>query len=182
MAFGRRWLPALLGDDKVYYRASDPTNAWTHTQAEQEAALMKVVGTGKDPLGRYPENIYVDIPEDASHKTLLDMGFVKEIDPKEHPGRTEWQIANSVVRNDPLSEPVEREIAAEIGDRAHAIVHTGNVEAKAEEAFPELEESDENAPPGGRSDHDETTHWDEAGGFDATRGRRSGTAAAKAEK
>lgn len=89
----------------------------------------------------------------APFRSLVESGAVEEMDdPKEDPGRTELQIASSMVRNDPLTSPVEQEIAKDLEGREHAIVHTGNPDAKAEEATPELLEDDDarNAPAGGR--------------------------------
>lgn len=95
----------------------------------------------------------------APYRSLVESGAVEVLeDPKEDPGRTVLQIAGSMVRGDPLTSPVEQEIAAEIGDRAYAIVHTGDEDAPAEAANPELDEEGRVAPVGGRweAGHDYT--------------------------
>jgi hypothetical protein len=89
----------------------------------------------------------------APFRDMVDRGEVEEMDdPKEDPGRTELQIASSLVRHDPLTHPVEAEIAKGLEGREHAIVHTGDPNAKAEEAQPELTEEGRYAPAGGRWD------------------------------
>ena len=135
---------------------------------------MKLKGTGKDPLGRYSEGLIYDIQDGTDElQDHLDRGWGEELPPEEHPGRTELQIANSMIRNDPLVDPVEQKIAKEIGDRAYAIVHTGDPEASAEEAQPSIDEESENvvAPPTGRQEPGAPTTFAETREADAARSK-----------
>lgn len=130
------------------FRASDLGVLGTESQLKEEAKMARLVGTGKDPLGRYGKGEVFDVPApDESgvasdpdtnnlYQELLDKGWAKKLDPEDDPGRTKTQIADSMVRNEPLAHPVEQEIAEEIGDDAHAIVQLGDPNATKEDLGP----------------------------------------------
>lgn len=106
---------------------------------------MRAVGTGTHPEGRFPKGQVSDLPEalDGSgevhpdYQTFLDNGWMELLDPKDDPGRTKTQIANSIVRGDALTHPVDAELADEIPiDEAYAVTHTGDPEASPKHADP----------------------------------------------
>jgi uncharacterized membrane protein YgcG len=93
--------------------------------------MPKMIGTGKDPLGRYSEGLVFDLEDNDPEmvQDFIDKGWANLLDEREHPGRTRTQIAAAMVRGDALADPVEQEIADEIGDDAHAIVHLEDPDA-----------------------------------------------------
>lgn len=111
----------------------------TESQREREAANMaRLRGTGKDPAGRYSEGTIFDVPDDTPEQgeSLVEKGWAVPLDPKDDPGRTEVQVANAIVRNDPMLDPVDREVAAGIS-KPREVVHGEDVYAAdgvAEEA------------------------------------------------
>lgn len=91
---------------------------------------MRLKGTGKDP--RYSEGLIFDAPS-AEAQDYIDKGWATEVKPEEDPGRTERQIAESVVRGDALTDPVEQKIAEQFRDEngeanrdAYLAVHDGD--------------------------------------------------------
>lgn len=96
---------------------------------------MRMIGTGKDPLARYPKGVLYDIP-DSDEATIADhiaRGWGR---PDDEPSRTDVQIANAIIRGDPLLNKNERKIAQRIKDRTHAIAHTSDPSAKSRDAHP----------------------------------------------
>jgi len=93
--------------------------------------LPKMRGTGADPLGRYSEGLIFDLEDNDPRmiQDFVDRGWATLLDEKDHPGRSVTQIANAMVRGDALTDPAEQEIAKEIGDNAHAIVHLEDPDA-----------------------------------------------------
>lgn len=108
---------------------------------------MRAVGTGTHPEGRYLEGQVFDLPELTSgssdtpgapsiedvhpdYRSIIENGWATLLDPVDDPGRTDSQIAASIVRHDDLSHPLDAAKAAEMGPEvALAIVHTGDPEA-----------------------------------------------------
>lgn len=90
---------------------------------------MRMIGTGKDPEGRYPEGLQFDVPDvdpgaRPQGEYLIEQGYAEYLkDPKDDTGRTQRQIAEAVVRGDLLNDPVDREIAEDIGGKAYELVH-----------------------------------------------------------
>jgi hypothetical protein len=76
--------------------------------------MSRFVGTGRDELGRYGEGVVVDVDQEAA-KGLLERGWIEELPAADHPGRTRYQLAQAVVRNDLLSEPDDRAAAIDAG-------------------------------------------------------------------
>lgn len=95
--------------------------------------MPKMIGTGKDPLGRYMKGLIFDLEDNDPEmvQDFIDRGWAELLPEEDHPGRTKTQIANSMVRGDALADPVEQKLAAEIGDDAHAIVHLEDPDATA---------------------------------------------------
>lgn len=95
--------------------------------------MARLVGTGKAPDDQYLEGQVFDVESfDPLYEDLLDRGWAEEVDPEDDPGRTETQIANAVVRGDPVAHPVERKIAEGIKD-PYAVVHRQDPKATDKE-------------------------------------------------
>ena len=73
--------------------------------------MARFRGTGKDERGRYPAGQLVDVDEEAA-EGLLERGWIEAVQAAASPAH---QLAASVVRNDLLSDPVDREAAREAG-------------------------------------------------------------------
>ena len=76
--------------------------------------MARYTGTGRDPLGRYPEGQVVDADAE-SVEALVERGYVTPLQDRDDPARTEWQLANAVLRGDLLTDPTDRALAAEHG-------------------------------------------------------------------
>jgi hypothetical protein len=166
--------PGRDPDDKVLYRATGEILG-TIRERKEQAKMARVVGTGTDPLGRYPEGIIGDFPDGSPElQSVLDLGWVREFDPaSDYAENTKWQVANAIVRNDAVVDPVEAEVAKDIGEDAAAIVHEGNVDSTAAELQSKQDEIDE--------PRDEATA-STAYGADTTIGSAAVAAAAEADK
>lgn len=131
--------------------------------------MAKMRGTGKDPVGRYREGTTFDVPDGSQEeKELVDRGWAEYVGDAAKL-RDDFQIANAVVRNDPLIHPIEAEMAAKVEDRAHDIVHSGDPKAKkgeVQERAAKRAEDNASAVRGGQLAHDTPTHWDAGAGFD----------------
>lgn len=94
--------------------------------------MARLEGTGKDPLGRYAKGIVFDVPEsDPLYEELIDKGWANEVKPEDDPSRTPEQIAQAVVQQHPLTDPVDAKLADKMGvDKAYAVDHTGDPDAK----------------------------------------------------
>jgi hypothetical protein len=57
-----------------------------------------------------------DVDETSErYQELLDRGLAEKLPPEDDPGRTDIQIAQAVVRGDPLTDPVDRRLAEDMG-------------------------------------------------------------------
>lgn len=103
--------------------------------------MPKMIGTGKDPLGRYSKGLIFDLEDNDPEMVadFIEKGWAELLPEEDHPGRTKTQIANSMVRGDALADPAEQAIAEEIGDDAHAIVHLEDPDASASDYDKEVE-------------------------------------------
>jgi hypothetical protein len=122
--------------DAVWFRISD-LSLITPRLLERRVKMARLVGTGTDP--RFPAGQPVDVPAyDPFYDDIVEKGWATELAPEDDPARTTEQIANAMVRGDPLTSPVEQAIAEEIGENALAVVHTGDETATKERGSPEL--------------------------------------------
>jgi hypothetical protein len=135
----RRPRPSDYGGERVFYSAADMTVIGTESELREVASMARLEGTGKDPEGRYGKGVIFDVPAwDPQYDELIEKGWAKTVAPEDDPGRSRVQIANAIVRNDLLSNPVEAAIADEIGEAdAYGITHTGDPGATWEDANPE---------------------------------------------
>lgn len=107
---------------------------------------MRLVGTGKAPEGQYPEgHVFDSAANSPEAKQLLADGWATTLDPADDPGRTVTQIANAVVRDDPLSNADDRAVAEREGlldesggpsERAYAVVHQQDPDAEPSDIGP----------------------------------------------
>jgi hypothetical protein len=134
----RRPIPPPTGE-RLFYNGATLEIEGTESELKEVARMARLVGTGKDPVGRYVEGVVYDIPAyDPSYDDAVARGWGKPLDPEDDPARTKTQIANAVVRGDAIAHPVEAEIAAGMSaDEALAITHTGDPNASAGDAYPE---------------------------------------------
>ena len=97
--------------------------------------MAKLVGTGKDPLGRFPDGHIFDSPAGSpEYKDLIDSGAAVDAGPAPgHEGlKRDVEIANAVVRGDSLgsaeaNERAEQFLPDEKGKTkvsAHDVVHS----------------------------------------------------------
>ena len=98
--------------------------------------MTRMVGTGQAPQG-YHEGQVFDVP-DVDEGTVEDLerkGWAKRLDPKQDIGHDKVSVANAMVRGDSVNDPVDREVAREIGshDAALAIVHTQDPDGTQED-------------------------------------------------
>ena len=107
--------------------------------------MPKMRGLGKDPLGRYGENLIFDLPDEdpGQVEDFVAKGWAEVLPEEEHPGRTVTQIAASMVRGDELSDPTEAKIAADLEGREHAIVHLDDPDATEDDYDAEVSEGRE---------------------------------------
>jgi len=70
--------------------------------------MPKMRGLGTDPLGRYGKDLIFDLPDEdpGQVEDFVRKGWAEVLPEREHPGRTVTQIAASMVRGDPLADPV----------------------------------------------------------------------------
>lgn len=138
-------LSGAIGSQTRFVTGSTARVLGTLEQRKEQAKNMaRLEGTGVDP--RYGKGDIFDVPKykptagdvddreiNPVYQELLDKKFAKEVDPKDDPGRTITQIADAKAsRHDPLSDPVDAEIAASMTDaEALAIVHSGDPNAEA---------------------------------------------------
>jgi hypothetical protein len=124
--------------ETTFFRLSDGALLGTETQRRRQANMARLIGTGKDPLGRYGEDEVFDVPEnDPLYDELIEKGYAKALDPEDDPGRIHGQIAEAVVAqggSHQLADPVDQKIAEEVEDRALDIVHTEDPNAQAGDA------------------------------------------------
>jgi hypothetical protein len=76
--------------------------------------MARFKGTGRDELGRYSEGVVVDLDPEAA-AGLVERGLVEELPAVDEPGRTAYQLAQAVVRNDLLTDPDDRQAAVAAG-------------------------------------------------------------------
>jgi hypothetical protein len=125
--------------ETVFYSGADMTVLGTESELREVAEMARLEGTGKDPEGRYGKGVVFDVPAwDPQYDELIEKGWAKAVAPEDDPGRSKVQIANAMVRNDLISNPVEQAIADDIDPAdAYGIVHTGDPNATWEDANPE---------------------------------------------
>lgn len=144
MAQHQNPLTGTLGAQTRFVTVGGAKVLGTLEQRKAQANTMaRLEGTGKDP--RYGKGEIFDVPKykptagdldereiNPVYQELLDKKFAKEVDPKDDPGRTLTQIADAKVsRHDPLSDPVDAAIAADMTEaEALAIVQSGDPSAK----------------------------------------------------
>jgi hypothetical protein len=94
--------------------------------------MTRMVGTGNAPQG-YAEGQMFDVPEhdQGTVEDLERRGWATRVDPRDDIGHSKVGVAAAIVRGDMLSDPVDAEIAAEIGsvEAALPIVHSGDPDA-----------------------------------------------------
>lgn len=96
--------------------------------------MARYTGTGRDPLGRYPEGQVVDAAA-GSVEALVERGWIAPLEDRDDPARTVWQLANAVVRGDLLTDSTDRALALEHG----LIDEDGAAQPKAREVVDEHE-------------------------------------------
>jgi hypothetical protein len=128
----RRPIPPPTGE-KVFYSASTMEVFGTESEIKEALNMARLVGTGKDPEGRYGEGVVFDVPAyESTYDDLIEKGWAEALPAVDDPGRSKTQIANAMVRGDLLSHPADAAMAAEIDDAdALAITHTGDPDASA---------------------------------------------------
>lgn len=154
--------PTPQPGDPVFWRASDGKVLGTYSQLKERSKTMRMIGTGKDPEARYPEGLIFDVPDfdgDRQRNYLKEQGFAKDYE-GDDPGVTYRQVAESIVRGDPLLNPDEQKKAEKIGAKAYEMVHEDKAERivgrgvgfadpdKAAEASVRLGEREELVAPG----------------------------------
>lgn len=144
--------------------------------------MPKMKGTGQDPLGRYSDGLIFDLEDNDPDmvQDFVDKGWAELLPEEEHPGRTKTQIAAAVVRGDQLADPVEQQMADEIGDDAHAIVHLEDPDATASQ----YEEEAQKGPAKNQKEMKRQIPSDFAGGgfAEAQRGPGGGTRGSRASQ
>jgi hypothetical protein len=112
--------------------------------------MAKLVGTGKDPMGRFPDGHIFDSPAGSpEYEDLIASGVAKEAGPAPgHSGlKRDVEVANAVVRGDSLGSAEAQEHAKKfLPDEkgktkvsAHDVVHSdgGTFSADPSDAPPE---------------------------------------------
>jgi hypothetical protein len=134
-------------DDKVYYGATDMRVLGTHRALKEAVDMARVAGKE----GTINEGAIGDIPADegvARHDgtepyfRMVEEGEVVLLPPEEDPGSTTFQLAQALVRGDEIAHPVQADLAAEIGDRAHAIDLNQDPDAEAGDDVLDQDEED----------------------------------------
>ncbi len=130
--------PAPPIGDIVYYRGSDLGVIGTHTELRRREKMAKMIGTGKDPLGRYSEGLIFDVArESREFQDIQDRGWAK-LAPNDglQGGQVDdhrrLEIANAMVRGDTPRLPYEVKVAKELEGREHAVAHLDDPSADNE--------------------------------------------------